>query len=143
MIAVDTNLLIYAHRTDAEFNTIAFDLITKLAAGRARWAVPWPCLHEFYAIATHPRIFTPPSTPEQALDQVDAWLESPAVELLTETVDHWAILRELLRNGRVRGSLVHDARIAAICLGHGVTELWTADRDFGRFQGLRVHNPLV
>ena len=80
---------------------------------------------------------------EAAIDQVDAWLESPRVELLGESEAHWGILREELRDGRVQGPVVHDARIASICIGHGVVELWTADRDFGRFPRLTVRNPLV
>ena len=106
------------------------------------WGLPWPCIHEFLAIVTHPRIYDPPSTVAQALDQVDAWFESPVAELLTETGLHWSVLKELLRNGRVTGSMVHDARIAALCIAHGVTGFWTADRGFSRFPGLLARNPL-
>ena len=70
------------------------------------------------------------------------WLESPVVELLNESDLHWQTLRELLRSGRVKGPMVHDARIAALCTARGVTELWTADRDFSRFPTLRTRNPL-
>jgi hypothetical protein len=42
-----------------------------------------------------------------------------------------------------RGNLIHDAHIAALCLENGVTELWTADRDFARFTGLRTRNPFT
>ena len=114
-----------------------------LAEGLAPWALPWPCLHEFLAIVTHPRIYAPPTTLERALEQVDAWLESPSLALLTESQGHWIALRALLRNGRIAGPRVHDARIAALCLQHGVRELWSADRDFNRFAGLKVVNPLV
>ena len=99
-------------------------------------------MHEFLAIVSHPRIYDPPSTVEQALDQVDAWLESPVAELLTETRQHWQVLKELIRNGRTRGPMVHDARVAALCIAHGVTEFWTADRDFSRFPELVARNPL-
>ena len=73
---------------------------------------------------------------------MDTWLESPVAELLTETHEHWSALNELLVSGRVRGSMVHDARVAALCMAHGVTEFWTADRDFSRFPGLFTRNPL-
>jgi toxin-antitoxin system PIN domain toxin len=114
-----------------------------LAEGRASWAIPWPCLHEFCAIVTHPRIFSPPTPLAAAIDQVEAWLESPTVVLLAESELHWPRLRALLRAGKIAGPSVHDARIAALCLQHGVTELWSADRDFGRFADLTVTNPLV
>jgi predicted nucleic acid-binding protein len=100
-------------------------------------------VHEFFSIVTHPRIFNPPSPPKVALDQIEAWLESPSLALLAETPAHWSDLRTLLVSGHVTGPLVHDARVAAICLQHGVRELWSSDRDFGRFPALTVVNPLT
>lgn len=143
MIALDTNILVYAHREDAPFHTAARDCVAACAEGRAPWALPWPCVHEFFAIATHPRVYDPPTPAARALDQIDAWLESPSLVLLCETARHWPTLRELLTQSRLSGPAVHDARIAALCLQHGVRELWTADRDFGRFPSLRAVNPLV
>jgi predicted nucleic acid-binding protein len=78
-----------------------------------------------------------------AVGQVDAWLEAPALVLLAEAEGYWLELRGALEAGRIVGAQVHDARIAALCRLHGVRELWTADRDFGRFPGLKVRNPLV
>lgn len=143
MIAVDTNVLVYAHREEAPFHEAARERLTELAEGSALWAIPWPCLHEFLAIVTHPRIFAPPTPMPRALDQVAAWLESPTLALLAEAGSHWEQLRAVLEASRVAGPQVHDARIAALCIEHGVRELWSADRDFGRFRGLAVLNPLV
>jgi len=143
MIALDTNILVYAHREDSEFFPVASRKLAHLAEGRSQWALPWPCLHEFFSIVTHPRIFNPPTPQESALDQIDAWLESPSVVLLSESQGYWNELRPLLVTGRVMGPLVHDARVAAICLQHGIRELWSSDRDFGRFPRLQVVNPLT
>lgn len=143
MIALDTNLLVYAHREDSPFHEAAFRRVAELAEGAATWAIPWPCVHEFVAIVTHLRIYAPPTPLDRALDQVDAWLESPTLVLLAESAAHWPALRALLADGRVAGPQVHDARIAALCRQHGVRELWSADRDFNRFAGLTVVNPLV
>ena len=143
MIAVDTNILVYAHREDSDSHEGAYHQLARLAEGREAWAIPWPCIHEFFAIVTHPRIFVPPTALAAAIDQVEAWLESPTLVLLTETELHWARLREMLVAGRIVGPRVHDARIAALCAQHGVGELWSADRDFGRFPNLAVVNPLV
>ena len=143
MIAVDTNILVYAHREDSPFHEAAFRRVAELADGPASWAIPWPCLHEFLAVATHPRIYTPPTPLARALDQVEAWLGSPTLVVLAETAEHWPRLRALLEAGRVAGPQVHDARVAALCRQHGVRELWSADRDFSRFAGLAVVNPLV
>lgn len=142
MIALDTNLLVYAHRRDSEWHEPAARVVRSLAENRAPWAIPWPCVHEFLAVATHPRIYDPPTPLDRALAQVDAWLESPSVVLLSEAGDYWQRLRDAVRIARAAGPRVHDARVAALCAAHGVRELWTADRDFSRFLDLRTRNPL-
>lgn len=143
MIAVATNLLVYAHRRDSEWHAEAVQVIRTLAEGRAPWAIPWPCVHEFLAVVTHPRIYKPPTTTTKALGQVSAWLESPSLILLAEGPGYAQRLTDVLATSKVRGAKVHDARIAALCLHHDVRELWSADRDFTRFKALRVRNPLV
>ena len=143
MIAIDSNLLVYAHREDSPWHNAAYARIVELAEGPAAWAIPWPCIHEFLSIVTHPRIYTSPTPLEKAIDQVEAWLESPNLVLLSESEDYWPQLRSILQTGRVSGPQVHDARVAALCQQHGVSELWTIDRDFNRFPGLTVRNPLV
>ena len=143
MIAVDSNLLVYAHREDSPWHQPAYGRLSELAEGRTPWAIPWPCIHEFLSIVTHVRIYVPPTPLEEAIAQVDAWLESPSVVLLSESEGYWTEIRDTLQAARASGPQVHDARIAALCAQHGVSELWTADRDFGRFAGLTVRNPLV
>jgi toxin-antitoxin system PIN domain toxin len=143
MIALDTNLLVYAHREDSPWHDRAYASVAELAEGRASWAIPWPCLHEFLAIVTHPRIYRPPTPLPQAVDQIEAWLEAPNLTFLSEVDGYWPELRAMLETGRVTGPQVHDARVAALCRRHGVRELWTADRDFSRFPGLVVRNPLI
>ena len=143
MIGVDTNLLVYAHREDSDFHSIAVRKLEALAQGKAAWAIPWPCVHEFFSIVTHPKIFDPPTPQETALDQIEAWMESPSLVLLSEAAAYWAELRTLLISGKIAGPMVHDARVAALCLQHGVRELWSSDRDFGRFTAMTVVNPLA
>jgi hypothetical protein len=143
MIGVDTNLLVYAHREDAAWHDAAYAHIKERAEGTAPWAIPWPCIHEFFAIVTHPRIYSPPTPADRAVDQIEAWMESPSLVLLGEAIGYWQHLRTLVLKGRISGPVVHDARIVALCIQHGVREIWTADRDFGRFSGIRVRNPLL
>lgn len=143
MIAVDTNILVHAHRADSEFHPTAEEAIRSLAEGTSAWAIPWPCMHEFIAITTHPRIFDPASGLDQALAQITAWLESPTVVLLAEEPGYFEILCQLASKGHVAGPRIHDARIAALCIQHQIRSLWTADRDFSRFPQLATHNPLV
>jgi len=143
LIAVDTNILVYAHREDTPWHDVAKRRLAGLAEGRPAWAIPWPCVHEFLAIVTHPRIFAPPTRLAIALECVAAWLASPSLVLFAEGADHWTRLSALLEAGRIIGPRVHDARIAALCLQHGVREYWSVDRDFQRFPELKVVNPLV
>lgn len=143
MVALDTNLLIYAHRNDVQFHKPAAEKLRALAEGPAPWAIPWPCVHEFLAVVTNPRVFQNPTSIDAAISQVKAWMESPALVLIAETQQYWPHVRGILESSLVRGPRVHDARIAALCLLHGVSELWSADRDFSRFPDLRVVNPLI
>lgn len=143
MIAVDTNVLVYAHRRDSRWHAQAVQVVRSLAEGRSPWAIPCPCLHEFFAIATHPKIYRPSSTPSQALQQIRAWRESPSLVLLTEDDEYWPMLEAVVQRAGLSGPVVHDARIAALCMRHGVSELLTADRDFSRFAALVTRNPLA
>jgi uncharacterized protein len=143
MIAIDTNVLVYAHRAESAFHTAAYACLQQLAEGGQPWGLPVSCLHEFLAVVTNPKIFSPASSYEQALAQVDAWLASPTAQVLHSGLQHWQILSGLTRKAKLQGGQFHDARIAAICIENGVSLLWSADRDFGRFKGLKTVNPLV
>jgi uncharacterized protein len=104
MITVDTNILVYAHRRDSEWHAASSATVRALAQGRSAWAIPWPCLHEFLAIVTHPRIFDPPTRMTAALDQVAAWLESPSLTLLSEGPGYPQQLSEVLKRSKVSGA---------------------------------------
>jgi len=142
MIAIDTNLLVYAHREDTDFHDRAFRVLKELAESGSSWAIPWPCLHEFLAITTHPRIFNPPSPLSIAIKAMEVWLAVPSCVMLAEGPGYFEVLSNLMNRSKIAGPKVHDARVAALCLHHGVRELWTADRDFSRFADLRTTNPL-
>jgi len=143
MIAVDTNLLVYAHRGEAEWNTEAYELLRGLAQGSQPWAIPFPCVHEFVRNITDPRIYAEPTSLADAFEQVAIWTESPTLRFLSEGRRHVELLTQIALDGRAIGAKIHDARVAAICIDHGVDELLSADRDFGRFPALKTRNPLV
>jgi hypothetical protein len=143
VIAVDTNILVYAHRRDSDYHEAARRSILELAGGLQPWAIPWSCIHEFLGVVTHGRIFDPPSTLGEAVAQVEAWLEAPNLVTISESSEYWPVLKATLLAGKTTGPRVHDARIAALCQQHGVRELWSADRDFSRFPDLPVVNPLL
>ena len=143
MIAVDTNVLVYANRADSPFHQEARLALQRLASAGRTWGIPWPCIHEFLAVATHPRVYVPPSDVGVAAQAIDDLTHLPGVVMLGEAVDHWQRLRTLVTSSGVVGPKVHEARVAAICLSHEVDELWTADRDFSWFPELRTRNPLI
>ena len=142
MIAVDTNLLVHAHQREASLHSKAREAIRRLAESPVPWAISLHCFVEFYGVATHPKLWKNPSTPEQALDQISAWRESPSLRVLCDSHGVLDKLAELAVSGSVRGPLIHDARIASSCLVGGVAELWTVDRDYSRFPALKTRNPL-
>jgi len=142
VIAVDTNVLVYAHRREAQENAAAVARLELLSASRDPWAIPWPCLYEFFSVVTNPKIWkATAATPDQAWAQIDAWAAAPSVRLLSETVDFTQVLERLVRRRRVRGPIVHDARVAALCLAHGVETLLSRDRDFSLFPELEIEDP--
>jgi toxin-antitoxin system PIN domain toxin len=143
MTAVDTNILVYAHRRESRHHDRAAEVVRALAEGSDRWAIPWPCVYEFFSVVTNPRIWKDAaSAPDDAWRQIDAWTASPSAALLAETDDFLAILERFARRPRVRGAIIHDARVAAICVAHGVAALLTADRDFTLFPEVPARNPL-
>ena len=113
MIAVDTNVLVYSHRSDSPYHKEADAALAGLAGSSDLWAIPWPCIHEFLAIVTHPRIYDPPTPQADALDQVECWLEVPTLVLLGEDKNHWSHLRFDL--GRKRSSRTHGSRRKGCC----------------------------
>ena len=143
MIAVDTNILVYAHRIEAPWHSPANACVKSLAEGRAPWVIPWPCMHEFISVTTNPRIYKVPTPLATALSQLEFWTDSPFCVPIGESQGHLALLASLAISARLQGPAIHDARIAAICLSHGVSEIWTADRDFQRFPDVKTRNPLV
>jgi toxin-antitoxin system PIN domain toxin len=134
---------VYARREETRWHTQALDLLASLARGTAPWAIPWPCVYEFLRVVTHPRVFDRPTDFDIALDDLAALMHSPSLSMLGEGPGHAGQLDRAVRTGRVVGNLIHDAHIAALAVEHGVRELWTADRDFAKFPGLRIRHPFA
>lgn len=142
MVAVDTNVLVYAHRREVREHDAALELLQSLAGGDERWAIPWPCVYEFFSVVTNARVWkNAASAPEQAWAQLSAWFGAPTLRLIGEAHGFEKVLEKLLRRPRVRGPIAHDAKIASICLAHGVDKLLTRDRDFSLFPELSIENP--
>ena len=136
MIAVDTNVLVYAHRAELPYHTAAVNRLRELAEGDAPWGVPAFCLGEFVRVVTHPRIFDPPSTLEEALGSLTGLLRSPTARVLFPTARYPALFTDIVREGDARGNLAFDAQIVAVCREHDIERLLTLDRDFSRFPSI-------
>jgi uncharacterized protein len=142
MLAVETNVLVYAHRRETAEHDAAAAVLRGLAEGSERWSIPWPCVYEFASVVTNRRIWkAAASTPAQAWAQLRAWHSSPTCSLIGETEGFFDLLQDYLVRPRVQGPVVHDARIAAICVAHGVEALLTRDRDFTLYPELPTRNP--
>ena len=100
-------------------------------------------MHEFLSVVTHARIFRTPTPLRIAVEELESWFESPSIHLIAEPVGYWQEFKRTMESARITGPATHDARIFAICRLHGVREIWSADRDFSRFKGVRVVNPLI
>jgi toxin-antitoxin system PIN domain toxin len=135
VIAVDTNVLVYAHREELPQHRRARTRLIELAEGPARWAIPVFCLGEFLRVVTHPRLFDPPFEITEACDALDRVLTSPSLTVLTPGVRFWPLLSRATNDGHAIGNLAFDAQIVALCREAGVSALLTEDRDFDRFPG--------
>jgi uncharacterized protein len=143
VVAVDTNILVHAHRRGTVHHEEALALLAALSEGPAPYALFWPSLYEFLRVVTHHRVFDPPSTVVEALEAVRDLLAPPVVRVLSETARHPMLLARVVQESRVSGNLVHDAHLVALALEHGVHEILTLDGDFARFAQIASRNPFV
>lgn len=138
MIAVDTNILVYADREHLPQHGRALSVLTSLAEGAEAWGLPIFCVGEFIRVVSHPRLFDPPTPAAEAVQSIMALLESPSVRLLSPGSAYLTLLERLIASSNASGNLIFDAQIAAVCLEHGARTVLTEDRDFMRFPELTI-----
>jgi uncharacterized protein len=141
MMLLDANILIYAHNSLAQQHQRTKQWLQSALDSAEPIALSWVTLLAFLRIMTDPRTFIDPLPIEDASGIAAVWLGHPAVSMLNPTDRHWPILKRLTEESQSRGPLVMDAHLAALAIEHGAT-LCTTDRDFTRFKGLRLVNPL-
>jgi toxin-antitoxin system PIN domain toxin len=142
VILVDANLLLYAYHPRAPQHEKSRAWLEAALSAPELVRFAWLTLWAFLRIATNPRAFDRPLSASEAEAAISSWLAQPAAGILEPGERHWDILRELVRDGQTTGPLVMDAVLAAIAIEHGAT-VFTTDRDFSRFSGLRWTNPLM
>jgi toxin-antitoxin system PIN domain toxin len=141
MMLIDANLLIYAYHRDLPQHSAAQHWLRDTLASKPYMGIPWSVLLAFVRLSTNPRVFERPPTLSTVWEQVELWLAHPNVWIPQPTERHAQVLGSLMKETNVTGNLVQDAHLAALALEHGLI-LYSADRDFARFPGLRYHNPL-
>lgn len=138
---VDANLLLFARDSASPFHDRARGWLVEQLNGTTRVGLPWQSLIAFVRVATHPRAYEQPLTPQEAWMQVRSWLEAEPAWVPVPTERHADVAGALITDYQLRGNLVSDAHLAALAVEHGVP-LCSADTDFARFREVRWINPL-
>lgn len=141
MNIVDLNLLIYAVNSDSPQHQQARSWLERAVSGYERIGLAWIVILGFLRITTSGRIMPRPLTAEQAVKIVDGWIAHPNTSIVSPGERHWDVLKQITTPVGLAGNLTSDAHLAAIAIEHGAT-LYSADRDFGRFESLKWVNPL-
>ena len=141
MIALDTNILVYAHRAGVPEHRAAMRAIEEAARGVDGWALPFPCIAEFYAVVTHPASSGRPSRPREAEAFLDN-LAAAGARILYPRNGAMARLCKLAVRLDVRGARIFDLQIGLTCQEAGAREIWSHDRNFIAVPGLVINDPL-
>jgi toxin-antitoxin system PIN domain toxin len=141
MRLLDVNVLINAHRRDAERHDEYRALVTAIVDGEEPYAVSDFVITGFVRVVTNPRSTPEPATLGEALGFADQIRNQPRAVVINPGDRFWSIFTRLCRQAGVNGKLVPDAYLAALAIEHGC-EFITADRDFAKFPGLRWRHPL-
>ena len=139
---VDANLLIYSYDTESPHHKKSRAWVEKIFSDIEPVGLPWQTVSAFLRVITNRRLPGSRLTVEQAIEIVEAWLEQPNIRIIVAGDDHWSVLKRMIMEGRASGPLVSDAELVALTVEYGGV-LYTSDRDFARFPGLRWKNPLA
>jgi toxin-antitoxin system PIN domain toxin len=140
VIVLDANILFYSYSTGSPEHEKARACVEELLSGTEPIGLPWQTITAFLRISTNPRL--PGARPAmEAAGEIEQWFSQPNVRLISPADDHWQVLRQMIFEGQAFGPMVSDAQIAALTMENGAV-LYSTDRDFARFPGLRWVNPL-
>jgi uncharacterized protein len=140
--AFDTNILLYAANVDSEHHAKARDAVARAAGSSETWVMPWPIVHGFLRIATHPAVLAHPLSPTAALEAMEDLLALPHVRVVGEGPDFWECFSSEVKGLHLRGAALTDAAIVGLLKTNSVTTFYTHDRDFHRFRGVKVVDPV-
>lgn len=140
---VDTNILVYASHTESPFHDRARSLVEALVAGPGIAYIFWPAVLGYLRIVTSPNIVGSPLSSDQAISNVRALIGPAHVRVAGEGDDFWASFQAVAGDVKPRGNLVPDAHLVALMREHGVSTIWSHDRDFRKFRGITVKDPFL
>lgn len=141
MIIPDANLLLYAYNQSAPEHEAAKRWWEDALSGGETVGLSWQSMTAFIRIGTNSRAFALPMTVDEATGLVSIWLARPMAKIVGPGPNHWDIFARLIKDGQCSGPLVMDAHLAALSIEYGAT-LCTHDRDFSRFEGVKVYDPV-
>lgn len=142
MILIDANLLLYAYDSSSAHHERARDWLSHVFSNPEPVVLAWITILAFLRVGTDRRLRKDALSVAEASEIVSSWIDRPNITILNPTENHWGILEQLVQQGQAAGRLVMDAHLATLALEHGAT-LATSDRDFTRFPGLRILDPLT
>jgi uncharacterized protein len=143
MLAVDTNVLVYAADLDSHFHAPCSEWLERQQQRSGAWYTTWAIIYEFLRVTTHPRILRRPFSVSAAWEFVTALLASPGLAILLPTERHVDVASEILAElPHLAGNILHDAHTATLMREHGIRQICTRDTDFNRFPFLEVIDPL-
>lgn len=138
---VDTNILVYATHTGSPWHDRARALVEHLVAGPRLAYLLWPAVLGYLRIVTHPNILGSPLSSHQAMSNIEALMAPAHMRVAGEGNDFWPAFLEVSSDVTPRGNLVPDAHLVALMREHGVSTIWSHDRDLRRFRGITVKDP--
>lgn len=140
--AIDANLLVYASAEGAPQHAAASAFLRDCVRGPEVFYIAWPTVMAYLRLVTHPKILRAPLSAAQAEQNIASLLAVPHCRTLCEQEGFWPVYLDCTQGVAMRGNAVPDAHLAAILKQNGVTRLYTSDRDFRRFDFLKVIDPI-
>ena len=139
----DVNVLVYATQRSSPFHDTAKALVERFATGPGLVYLLWPVALGYLRIVTHPTLLDAPLAPDVAADNIEQFVSQPHVRQVGEIDGFWPVYRRVADTVRPKGNLVPDAHLVALMRQHGISTIWSHDRDFRKFEGITVRDPFV